>query len=209
MTNRRARLLITPSLLNSWKYIWESPKAVRESESDEVSLEDKMEAAGGRAMEEFLKALARERTPATEAQMRGIEYERETYLGRTPASPYVEGGEWQVVGMRRKEILGIPFLLYGRLDCLKCGIVYDIKRVGRYSAQKYLRSSQHKAYLDLFPSAYAFEYLADDGRRLHRERYYRDELGGGIDEDIAHFAKWLEAKGLFEEYASKWKAKGE
>ena len=36
---------VTPSLLNSWGYIWECEKNVRESQNDEISLEDKISLA--------------------------------------------------------------------------------------------------------------------------------------------------------------------
>ena len=97
---------------------------------------------------------------------------------------------------------------YGRLDVLKAGTIYDIKRVVRYSRPKYSKSSQHRFYLDLFPSADRFTYLIYDGAKLHKETYCREECIP-TESLIAEFAKWLKENGLFEVYKEKWTAKGE
>lgn len=199
-------MLITPSLINSWKYIAVAGESLKESEDDPRCLEDRQEEARKKAYAEFLLTLDRVKTPATEAQQRGIDYEADTYAGKTDASPYVEGGLFQAVGKKEETIDGQPFLLYGRLDCLKAGIIYDIKRVSRYTAQKYARSSQHGFYLHLFPQAYRFTYLVYDGKKLHTETYYRDEARP-IEADIMEFMGWLKQEGLFERYELNWRTK--
>ena len=198
--------LITPSLLNSWLYIFEAPKHVRECEKDEMCLEDKQLSASRWARLAFIDTLRRKQTPTTEAQQRGIDFEDDTYKGKTPASPYVEGGQWQIVGKKEEKIGGMNFLLYGRLDCLKGGIIYDIKRVSQYSVQKYFNSAQHAFYLELFPRARQFTYLAYDGNALHTETYYRDEVKP-IRVTIEMFIDWLKENNLMEDYKIYWRTK--
>lgn len=201
-------LLITPSLLNSWGYIWECRKGVRESEGDEISIEDKRDLASDKAMEEFLKSLNREPIPDNEFMRRGREYEEATYKGETLASPYVQGGRFQLVGKKKVEVDGMGFLMYGRLDCLKGGVIYDIKRVSRYAPQKYRDSYQHGFYLDLFPRAHRFDYLVDDGKALHIETYYRGQYVP-TEKAIRDFVGWLRSQGLLPIYQQKWQARKE
>lgn len=203
------RYLITPSLLNSWLYIGHAGDTVREAASDEVSLEDKRDEAEKRAEEDFLRALRREKTPTTEAQQRGIDYEEATYRGETDASPYVMGGQWQVVGTKELRCSGRRILLYGRLDCLNGGMIYDIKRVSRYSPGKYAWSAQHLAYLTLFPQAQGFAYLAYDGSKLHCEAYWQEgeKTQSEMTATIDGFLHYLEARELMDVFEENWKAK--
>lgn len=200
--------LITPSLLNSWGYIWSCRKAVREAESDLVSIEDKRDEASDKAFGEFLKTLNREPIPDNEYMKRGREYEEATYRGETRASPFVLGGRFQVVGKKKVVVDGLPFLMYGRLDCLKGGIISDIKRVSAYKPPKYLDSWQHGFYLELFPEAYKFEYLADDGNALHVETYYRDQCRK-TESGIREFLLFLKQYDLLGTYLEKWGARKE
>lgn len=199
------RFLVTPSLLNSWLYVTYGPESLREREADEVCIEDKRQDASEAYMREFLAYLNKEPRPTTEAQQRGIDFEEATYRGETPASPYVEGGAWQIAGSKPIDA-GLPFLLYGRLDCLKGGIIYDIKRVSRYYPGKYLNSAQHPAYLALFPEAREFDYLAFDGNRLHIERYPREDVKP-IDGLLRDFALFLKSERLLGVYQEKWRAR--
>lgn len=201
--------LITPSLLNSWGYIWECEKYVRESQNDTISYEDKISEAKKKAFDDFLTSLNRIKNEPNEYMLRGIEFEDECYKGNTPISPIIENGLFQVVGTKKVVVNGIKFLMYGRLDVLKGEIIYDIKRVSRYSLQKYIGSYQHGFYLDLFPRAKAFKYLAfDDSEKLHIETYYRDEYQPTIDV-ISNFVNWLIENNLLDLYKEKWKSKGE
>ena len=200
------RYLITPSLLNSWLYIWNCADNVREAVTDTISQEDKEYNAQLKAKDDFLNSLNRLRFEPNEYMIQGMEFEDDTQAGKTIASPIVDGGAWQVVGMKNETIDGMDFLLYGRLDVLKGGIVYDIKRVMRYSPQKYLKTTQHPFYLYLFPRAYKFTYLVYDGKALHSESYYRDEVVD-ILAVIKNFIEWLKQNDLLEIYKTKWKAK--
>ena len=199
--------LITPSLLNSWGNIWNCVDYVRESAKDEISIEDKQSLAMEKAFKEFLDTLSQLPMEPNIYMQKGIDFEEECYKGNTVISPIIEDGAYQVVGKKTMEIDGLNILLYGRLDVLKGGTIYDIKRVTRYAPQKYLKSFQHSTYLELFPSAKKFTYLVyDDTEKLHEETYYRDECVN-IKVVIADFINWLKENDLFDNFISKWKSK--
>ncbi len=205
-TRSGERFLITPSLLNSWGYIWNCEDNVREAESDKVCLEDKIADAREKALEDFKRTLRREPSEPNKWMQMGIDFEAECYAGNTCISPIIEGGAFQIVGKEEATIDGVDFLLYGRLDVLKGGVIYDIKRVGRYAPRKYAKSYQHGFYLELFKDAKKFEYLAYDGKDLHTETYYRDQCRDTKDA-ISQFLRWLKANGLAETYFDKWASK--
>lgn len=202
------RYVITPSLLNSWGRIWEAPLHVVESDSDDISLEDKMDEASEKAKAEFVKVLNKVPLPDNEWMKAGRDFEEECYEGKTCVSPIIEGGAFQIVGTKKTSVNGVKVLMYGRLDVLKGGTIYDIKRVQRYSVQKYLHSYQHGFYMDLFPNAEGFTYLVFDGNKLHQESYFRGQYRP-TEEVISDFLRWLKANGLYETFKDKWKAKGE
>lgn len=204
-TSHKPRYIVTPSLLNSWGYMWECEKYVRETETDKVCLEDKIDEERKKAKESFLNALNKIYVD-NEYMKLGREFEEECYQGKTCISPIIENGCYQIAGVKKVEIDGIDFIMYGKLDVLKGGVVYDIKRVQKYSLQKYLNSYQHGFYLDLFPRAYKFEYLVYDGNKLFHETYYRGQY---IETTrvISEFIKWLKENELFEIYKEKWRSK--
>ena len=198
--------LVTPSLLNSWANIWNCVDYVRESEKDEISLEDKQSLAREKAFAEFLDTLGRIPSEPNAYMKKGIEFEEECYKGNTVISPIIENGAYQIAGKKVIEVVGLKILLYGRLDVLKGGTIYDIKRVVRYAPQKYQKSYQHPVYLELFPDARQFVYLVyDDAERLHTETYYRDECVN-VEGVIADFIRWLKENDLFDVFISKWKS---
>lgn len=199
--------LITPSLLNSWMNIWNCVDYVRESEKDEMSIEDKQSLAREKAFREFLDTLSRLPSEPNIYMQKGIDFEEECYKGNTIISPIIENGAYQIAGKKLIKVSGINVLLYGRLDVLKGGIIYDIKRVTKYSPQKYIKSCQHSVYLELFPDAKQFTYLVyDDAEKLHTETYYRDECMNvyGV---VADFIRWLQENDLFDVFVSKWKSR--
>ena len=206
MTKTQTPLLVTPSLLNSWLYIWLSRDNVKESANDAICLEDKQDLAMQKSYDEFLGTLRREQTPPNENMLRGIQYEEDCYKGLTDASPIIKGGAFQIVGKKYVVVDNVPFLMYGRLDVLKNGIIYDIKRVTRYATQKYLHSAQHGFYLDLFQDARQFTYLAFDGNKLHQETYYRGQYKP-TEAILSDFIQWLRENNLWDVYASLWASK--
>ena len=206
MTKPQTPLLVTPSLLNSWLYIWLSRDNVKESANDAICLEDKQDLAMQKSYDEFLGTLRREQTPPNENMLRGIQYEEDCYKGLTDASPIIKGGAFQIVGKKYVVVDNVPFLMYGRLDVLQNGIIYDIKRVTRYATQKYLHSAQHGFYLDLFQDARQFTYLAFDGNKLHQETYYRGQYKP-TEAILSDFIQWLRENNLWDVYASLWASK--
>lgn len=198
--------LITPSLLNSWLWIWNCEDSVRENENDSICLEDKQEDARNKAFDDFIKTLNREEFEPNQYMLEGLKFEDETYKGKTCFSEIVKDGAFQIVGKKEVEVDGLNFLMYGRLDVLKGGVIYDIKRVWRYTRPKYRKSSQHGFYLDLFENAKKFTYLIWDGNNPHYETYYRDETIPTI-EMIHLFIKWLKENGLLGLYKKNWKCK--
>lgn len=198
--------LITPSLLNSWAFIDQCTQYVRESENDTMSYEDKCEIAREKAFNDFLKVLNREPTPTNQYMQMGNEFEAETYKGNTCFSEIVKGGAFQIVGKKYETISGLNFLLYGRLDVLKGGTIFDIKRVQCWKLNRYKTSFQHPFYLHLFSECNDFKYLIFDGVKGRIERYTRDECED-IKVVIADFINWLSINNLLDVYKEKWRSK--
>ena len=107
---------------------------------------------------------------------------------------------------RTIHIEGMTFLLYGRLDALHSGEIFDIKYSGSYDRGKYLGSTQHPTYLELVPEANGFTYVVSNGTDVWTERYRRDETPS-ILPTIANFVDWLQTMDLLEVYKSHWLAK--
>jgi hypothetical protein len=185
-----AMYLITPSLLNSWSYQFEVDDEYAE-----------------KSRKEFLSYLKREQVEKNEFMIRGIEFEEECIKGNVPViSELIQGGAYQYSGKKEVEVDGVKFLMYGKHDVLKAGIIYDIKRVSKYETQKYFGSYQHHFYFDLVPEADKFVYLINDGSKTFIEEYHRDEKID-LTRVISDFMKWLENNGLFEIYLDHWVAR--
>ena len=168
--------LITQTLISSWNYLhncWD------ESYDD--------------AKESFLNTLNRIRTPANEAIQNGLDFEREVYKcasgeERTPHTKWedginavatrLKGAQTQVSCKSELQLDGNHFVVYGILDALRAGVIYDVKFVNKSFgsvelAGKYLESPQHPTYLFLVPEAREFQYLVSDGKDLYTETYTR------------------------------------
>lgn len=183
------RLLITPTLLNSWLYIFQS-------RSPSLAYTD------------FIKTLSREKTPPNSAMQKGIDFEEQCYQGKTNISPIIENGSFQLVGSTHFYFDNIDMLCYGRLDVLKNGVIYDIKRVKEYEVGKYQWSSQHWFYMYLFPQVKYFEYLVeDDTNSLHKEKYLNDTKNNPTESYIIRFIEWLKENDLYELYKTKWEVR--
>lgn len=199
------RYLLTHSLLSAWLYAMkENPYADATNEQD--------------PMEDFLRTLRREPSEPNEAMQRGIDFEAMVtdlvadkyvsgawYPCAKEVADIVRGGVLQLVAQKTVVIDGCPLLLYGRLDALKGGTIYDIKFSGSYDVGKYLTSSQHPMYFELVPEARQFEYLISNGSSVWRETYTRDETQSVIWL-AADFLRWLRATGNYETYQEKWLA---
>ena len=204
-----ARYLMTHSLLSSWLY------AMKDSPFEDATSERD-------AFGEFLQVLRREPTPTTEAMQKGIDFEDlVTAIVRNDAEGMRRNPDWydaakqiaQIVGggslqHRARKVIavsGMMFVIYGRLDALKAGTIYDIKFSGSYDRGEYFDSTQHPMYFDLVPEANDFVYLVSNGNEVYRERYRRDETAD-ITVTIGSFVSWLTANGLLETYKRHWQA---
>lgn len=199
--------LITHSLLSAWIY------AIKDTPYESVNTERN-------PIAEFMKVLCREPTRATEAMQRGIDFENlvenimkgnadtnnRWYKAATKISSIVGGGVWQLPVSKRICINGINIVLYGRLDALKAGGIYDIKFSSNYERGKYFDSTQHPVYLELVPEAQHFTYLVTNGYEVWQERYRRDETQS-IHSIVSDFMDWLGICGLMQLYRTHWSVK--
>lgn len=199
-----ARYLMTHSLLSSWLYTMkENPFEDMTSERDNFA--------------EFLSVLKREPTPTSEAMQKGIDFEnlvtRIVNGHGDPKSPWYEaalqvattvrGAQLQYKVSKEIVVNDTTLLLYGRLDALKAGVIYDIKFSGSYDVGKYHGSTQHPTYFELIPEAQSFVYLVSNGSSVWPETYRRDETPS-IRPIIGDFLNWLRQEGLLDLYKAKW-----
>lgn len=117
----------------------------------------------------------------------------------------IKDGSFQHKAKKEINVGGVKYLLYGRLDALKAGVIYDIKFSSHYERGKFEASTQHPVYMELLPEARTFTYLISNGRDVWRETYRRDETRS-VYPIIADFAAWLEARELTETYHKHWAA---
>lgn len=200
--SRAPKLLITQSLLGAWLYQYQT--------FDQES-----------AHKDFLRVLRREKSKPTQAILDGIQFENMVKAcceGSSPPEGHkwgqavqaiadrVQGAQFQVVAQRTAVVEDIPFLLYGRLDALKAGVIYDIKFSRGYQVGKYLDSPQHPMYFALVPEAQRFEYLVFTGSDVCVEKYDR-EVAPDIRSTIQDFMKYLEASKLDKIYCQKWETR--
>lgn len=201
--------LMTQSLLAAWQWLYKCPEGMEED-----------------AKASFLQTLNREKTEQTEAMANGSRFEAEVYaqaegLEREPIPGWedgiralagiLEGAPTQVKAKREIRVDGMDFLLYGILDAMKAGVIYDVKYLNKSMgsvelAGKYLDSPQHPAYLYLVPEAVEFRYLVSDGQDVYIEAYRREDVPyiGGI---ISQFIQSVTDMGLLDIYKEKWEAK--
>lgn len=202
-------LLMTQSLLSAWAYQYDCYEGGEEE-----------------AREAFLKTLRREKDEPTEAMVNGLEFESLVYLtaaGKTdPAGHRWENGARKLAAIigdapvqvkvdRPIEVDGTEYLLYGILDALKAGVIYDVKFSNKSFgsaeiAGKYLESAQHPAYFYLVPEAHMFKYLVSDGDDIYIETYERDQTRY-IGDIISAFARDIRRDGLWDLYAANWQAR--
>lgn len=200
------RFMITHSLLSAWLYAMkDNPYADAETEYDPFS--------------ELLTVLRREPTPQTEAMQNGIDFEdlvtaitagggdtdSKWFDAAQSVARIVSGAQLQYKAYTDLTVDGVPILLYGRLDALKEGHIYDIKFSKSYERGKYLTSTQHGTYFNLIPEADEFTYIISDGTNVWTETYRRDETQD-ITVTIHGFIEWLRTVGLMSEWKEHWKA---
>lgn len=199
------KYLMTQSLLSSYLYQFNC--------IDDYSEE---------AHQSFLDTLNRIYNPTNEAMQRGIEFEKLVYkctdmsniddvstdevMSAIRIADYIDGGRFQYVASKTINISGLDLVLYGRLDALKAGVIYDIKYTSKYNVGKFINSPQHPMYLELIPEAKEFIYLVSNGKSVWTEKYTRDETPS-IYPIIQSFLQYLENMDLMQIYINKWKSR--
>ena len=186
------KYLITPSLLNSWKYA--------------ISLENEY---GN--LEDFKKVLSREPQETTEVQQIGYDFEDYMINNYEPT----KNGCYQVKLYKDITTKTGTYVLYGRVDCLKAGKIYDYKYAGSYDVGKFYDNYQTPIYLELEPNASEIEYLVcnnykkDKGLEelnLYHEVYKQEEIKIDIKQEIDNFISWLKTNDLYDLYLEKWES---
>ena len=203
------RYLLTQTLIGSWLYQFNC--------GDEQEEE---------ARADFLRTLRKEPKETTEAMQNGIDFENEVYkiVHGVPRSPHAKweggiqavatvlrGAQTQVKASRVLQLDGEEFLVYGILDALRAGVIYDVKFSNKAFgstdlAGKYLESPQHPAYFWIVPEAYEFRYLVSDGVDLYVETYAKADTPP-IANIIREFAASIKYDNLWEIYTEHWKAR--
>lgn len=128
------------------------------------------------------------------------------YSGASAIAEIVRGGTFQVKLNNSLKIGNTEFLLHGRLDALKAGIIYDIKFASRYEYGNFIDSAQHPMYFALVPEAHTFTYLVFRQYEGAYEETYRREDTRDIADIITEFMDYLDVQGLTHLYHKHWLA---
>lgn len=171
-------------------------------------------------LEDFIKVLNKEEFEPTESILKGFAFER--YMQEN----YKEtlDGAYQV---KLSKECG-DYLLYGIVDCLKGGIIYDYKYSGSYEVGKFYNNYQTAMYLALVPEAKKMVYLITNKYDeteypdadfqsvakidykvgdLFREEYERDAIVEPIEITVNKFINWLKQMDLYTLFTEKWGCK--
>ena len=171
-------------------------------------------------LEDFIKVLNKEEFEPSESILKGFEYEK--YMQEN----YKEtlGGAYQVKVSKEYG----DYLLYGIIDCLKGGIIYDYKYTQNYEVGKFFNNHQTLMYLEMIPEAKKMIYLITNKLNkiecpdmefkdiskieyevgdIFKEEYTKDMFPETIDSILHKFEQWLKQYNLFDLYTEKWKCK--
>ena len=102
-------------------------------------------------LEDFIKVLNKEEFEPSESIIKG--YEFEAYMQENYEE--TKNGAYQVVVQKEYG----DYLLYGKADCLKGGIIYDYKYTKNYDVGKFFNNHQTLMYLEMVPEASKMVYL--------------------------------------------------
>lgn len=179
-------------------------------------------------MSSFLTKLRREEEELTDEKKQniqnGIDFEAAVYaeaLGakREPHPKWergikeiaglVAGAQYQVKAQRDISVKGMNFLVYGILDGLRAGTIFDVKFKNKSFgsldlAGDYFDSPQHPLYFYIVPEAHEFLYLVSDGNDLYIERYTPEETVSA-ESLISEFIDFLSSTNLLSTYKEYWK----
>lgn len=182
------RFLITASLLDAWKYYMATENS---------------------SLDNFLNVLKRIPSIPTQHQQMGFEFEKwaEQNFSLT------QNGKYQVkVYKDFQSSLGTNFLIYGILDCVKAGEIFDYKLTKNYNVGKFYNRPQTSIYLELVPQAKKMVYVI--GTKCQNQSEYDIYLEEYLREDVAplsqileEFEKWLKETGLWGLYTENWRSK--
>lgn len=171
-------------------------------------------------LEDFIKVLNKEEFETSESIIKG--YEFEAYMQENYEE--TKNGAYQVVVSKECG----DYLLYGKVDCLKGGIIYDYKYTKNYDVGKFFNNHQTLMYLEMVPEASKMVYLITNKFEVEdysdidymntakieytvgdifREEYTKDIFPETIDSILHKFEAWLKQYNLFDLYAEKWKCK--
>jgi len=181
-------------------------------------------------LEDFIKVLNKEEFEPTEAIKKGFAFEK--YMQENFEETL--GGSYQV---KLSKECG-EYLLYGIVDCIKGGIIYDYKFSGSYEVGKFYKNYQTAMYLELVPEARKMVYLITNKFNekypvicsdrlatedvvqgnvpleyeigdLFREEYERDAIIEPIEITVNKFISWLKQMDLYTLFTEKWGCKNE
>ncbi len=166
-------------------------------------------------LEDFIKVLKKEKFEASESIMKGFEFEK--YMQENYSETL--NGAYQVKVSKEYG----DYLLYGIVDCLKCGIIYDYKYTSNYEVGKFFNNHQTLMYLEMIPEAKKMVYLItnkfekdiiDDCEAeqittgdIFREEYTKDMFPETIESVLHKFIEWLKTYDLYDLYTEKWNCK--
>ena len=171
-------------------------------------------------LEDFIKVLNKEDFEASESILKGFEFEK--YMQENYEE--TKNGAYQVKVSKEYG----DYLLYGIIDCLKGGIIYDYKYTKNYDVGKFFNNHQTLMYLEMVPEAKKMiylitnkfekiEYSENDFKNIakidyevgdiFKEEYTKDLFPETIGSILSKFEKWLKEYNLFDVYAEKWKCK--
>ena len=172
-------------------------------------------------LEDFIKVLNKEEFEPTESILKGFEYEK--YMQEN----YEEtlNGAYQVKVSKEYG----DYLLYGIIDCLKGGIIYDYKYTQNYEVGKFFNNHQTLMYLEMVPEAKKMVYLitnkfeqkahisvpidnenvatVETTVEIFREEYTKDMFPETMNSILHKFEQWLKQYNLYDLYVEKWKCK--
>lgn len=171
-------------------------------------------------LEDFIKVLNKEQFEPTESILKGFEYEK--YMQENYEE--TKNGSYQVKVSKEYG----DYLLYGIIDCLKGGIIYDYKYTKNYEVGKFFNNNQTLMYLEMVPEAKKMIYLITNKFEkieypdikfkdtakveyevgdIFKEEYTKDLFPETIESVLHKFIEWLKAYNLYELYIEKWKCK--
>ena len=169
-------------------------------------------------LEDFIRVLNKEEFEPSESIIKGFEYEK--YMQENFEETL--GGAYQVKVSKEYG----DYLLYGIIDCLKCGIIYDYKYTQNYEVGKFFNNNQTLMYLEMVPEAKKMVYLITNKFEkkeyqdlnfkdvsnieyevgdIFREEYTKDMFPETIDSILYKFEEWLKQYNLFNLYTENWK----